>query len=117
MSEIVPKCIEDLGFRMAITNKGHLVPCPQMATPHGYRDPIISELMKKTKLSDYDSIEKIISQPEWIQYFENLKKNIAPTACFYYCNKTNNYRGTHSRKIMFAIAPNSEVGKANNNGY
>ena len=102
MNKIKPNCVHSLNQSMEILNTGHLVPCTHMGTPHGYRDPIMVKLMEKTKLSDYNSIEDIISQPEWIQYFENLKKNIGPEACFYYCNATNNIRGEHSKIIEIA---------------
>lgn len=79
------------GLTMMVTNTGHLMPCAQLNVGDGIRDPEIQELMKYTKISDYDSLDDIISHPKWIEHFENLKKNIAPDRCFYCCKADNNF--------------------------
>lgn len=95
-----PDCLKDQGgLSMMVTNTGHLMPCGQLNVGQGIRDPKIQELMKYTKISDYDSLDDITSHPKWIEHFENLKNHIGPDRCFYCC-KADNHFNKHSMWII-----------------
>jgi hypothetical protein len=87
--ELDPDCLRNLDLSMMVTNTGHLLPCSQLNVGQSMRDPKLQELMKYTKLSDYNSIEDITSHPKWLAHFKNLKKNIAPDRCFFCCQAGN----------------------------
>jgi len=89
--QLDPDCLRNLDLTMMITNTGHLLPCGQLNVGQGVRDPKVQELMKYTKLSDYDSLNDLVSHPKWIEHFANLEKNIGPDRCFYCCRADNNF--------------------------
>ena len=89
--ELDPHCLKAPGLTMMISNTGHLFPCGQLNVGQGIRDPKVKELMKYTKVSNYKSLDEIISHPKWIEHFANLQKNIGPDRCFYCCQAGNNY--------------------------
>jgi hypothetical protein len=85
---LIPKCC--LGTQhLAITNRGHLIPCCYVDTPLGTGDPKIQELLKVSKISENNSIETILNTREWVE-FEKMLLNPEgpwPEVCVHYCQK------------------------------
>ncbi len=83
--ELKPKCFEDQ--QMAVTNRGHLIPCCYCDTQHTMNDLEFQKLLKVSKISDYNSIEEILNTNEWKEFYKNLQQNIGPRACQTVCAK------------------------------
>lgn len=88
MTKIIfkPKCCCS-GQQLAITNRGHLIPCCYIDNTIGMSDPIIQQLLTVSKISDYEKIEEIMKTQEWIQFEENLlsKNGAWPLVCVHHC--------------------------------
>jgi hypothetical protein len=67
---------------MAMTNRGHLIPCCYMDTIASMKTEHMQKLLKVSKVSEHNSIKDIVLSDEWLEFCENLKKDIAPTSMF-----------------------------------
>lgn len=79
-----PQCMKNK-MPYAITNRGELIPCCRCDDIPTIRDPKFSLLLLASKIEDYDTIDEILLQPEWIEFRNDLKNNIGPYACWYTC--------------------------------
>lgn len=79
-----PQCMkEEMSY--AVTNRGQLIPCCRCDDPPTVNDPKFSMLLLASRIEDYDTIEEILLQPEWIEFKNDLENNIGPYACWYTC--------------------------------
>lgn len=83
--ELDPKCFKKQ--QMAVTNRGHLIPCCYCDTKHTMDDPEFQKLLAVSKISDYNSISDILATEEWKEFEYNLRQNIGPRACQTICAK------------------------------
>ena len=84
--ELDPMCFK--GFPMAITNKEVLLPCCYLDSFYNMERPEMQKLIKVSNLNDHDSIEEILLQPEWQEFYHNLTNHKGPPACFHTCSKS-----------------------------
>lgn len=82
--ELDPMCFK--GFPMAITNEEVLLPCCYCDTVGNLKDPVMQKLVAVSNLNDYDRIEDILFQPEWREFYRNLKQHKGPPACLHTCS-------------------------------
>lgn len=97
-SELDPKCINGKQESFAITNRGELIPCCWLDTQVNRKDEDYMTLVLASNLNDYDSIEEILLQPEWINFRENLKNNKGFKVCHLVCKKRDNAQ--HKREVI-----------------
>ena len=62
-----PRCMPKHGakdFRMspAVTNRGELIPCCWCDPPRASKDPIMKQMLKVSKISDYNNIEDSVDE-------------------------------------------------------
>jgi len=79
-----PQCMKD-EMSYAVTNRGELVPCCRCDDWETVDEPDFKRLLAVSKIEDYDTIDEILLQPEWIEFQNNLKNNKGPYACWYTC--------------------------------
>lgn len=82
-----PKCMSNK-IQMAMTNRGHLIPCCWCDEEWSLKTPAFAKLLKVSKVSEVEDIEEIIMSKEWLEFEENLRleKNI-PKICIDHCMK------------------------------
>ena len=85
--EIDPKCLNGQQEAFAITNRGELIPCCWLDTGHQRKQEAYMKLVWASNIADYDSIEEILLQDEWIEFYENLKKGRGFSICHLVCKK------------------------------
>lgn len=73
-------------MQLAITNLAELIPCCQLDNMSTREDPHVAKLLKVSKMDDYDSIEEILLTDEWLEFYDNLSKGIAPQRCYKICD-------------------------------
>ena len=83
--ELDPKCFKDQ--QMAVTNRGHLIPCCYCDVKHTMDDTEFQKLLSVSKISDYDNIIDILATDEWKKFENNLRQNVGPRACETICQK------------------------------
>jgi hypothetical protein len=85
MSEIKldPACFKH--FPMAITNTGYLLPCCYCDDKYTLADPKFQKLMAVSKISDYETLDEIVSLKEWKDFEEDLRNHKGPDACMTVC--------------------------------
>jgi hypothetical protein len=85
-----PKCFKDQ--KLAITNRGELIPCCFLDSKAGLSDPEILKLLEVSKISDYEKIEDILNTPEWIEFERKLSSRDGPwpQSCFFHCRAKDN---------------------------
>lgn len=84
---IRPKCFTG-EQSVAYTNRGHLIPCCYCDSHRTMDDPRFQKLLEQSKVSEHETIEDIIMQPEWLKFEENLrlqKIDDLPWACINTC--------------------------------
>ena len=82
--KLKPLCFKR--FHMSVTNEGILMPCCFCDDPETRSDPEFKKMMKVSHLKDYDDIEEIFYNKEWIDFYRKLENNIAPVlACYQQC--------------------------------
>lgn len=83
---IEPKCLDDKYF-LGHSSEGFILPCCWIDSYDKYK--LIPELLqKKFNLLNVNSIEEILSSPEWKNFFSKIKENPLPI-CHLYCKKNN----------------------------
>ena len=102
-----PKCFKvDSYVGLAITNRGHLIPCCRCDEPETMNDSHFKKLLAVSKISENEKIEDIIKQKEWVQFFQNLKKGIGPHCCYDFCAKDKAQENIQSAKYIDASTNN-----------
>jgi len=86
MKKLDPKCLNNK-MQVALTNKGELIPCCYCDTKLTRQDPKFQQLLKVSKISNYDTIEEIYLTKEWIDFKKDLENDKGPFACFNTCPK------------------------------
>ncbi len=80
-----PKCLVD-EIQIALTNRGHLIPCCWCDEEWSLKTPEFQKLLKVSKISEVEDIKEILYSKEWTEFEEKLKteKNI-PKICTQHC--------------------------------
>ena len=80
-----PKCLVDK-IQIALTNRGHLIPCCWCDEEWSLKTPEFQKLLKVSKISEVEDIKEILYSKEWTEFEEKLKteKNI-PKICTQHC--------------------------------
>ena len=80
-----PKCLVD-EIQIALTNRGHLIPCCWCDEEWSLKTPEFQKLLKVSKISEVEDIKEILYSKEWTEFEEKLKKdkNI-PKICIQHC--------------------------------
>lgn len=107
MKKLDPRCISGIQ-QMAMTNRGHLIPCCYMDTIKSMKSEYMQKLLKVSKVSEHNSIKDIVLSDEWLEFCENLKKDIAPEQCFKTCG-TKEVRAEPLRVETVYTADDGEV--------
>ena len=75
-----PKCLpegKERSQQVALTNRGHLVPCCFIDQKEDLRHPTMFKMLKVSKVSDYDDVKDIFKTKEWQEFAKNLaEKNM-----------------------------------------
>lgn len=94
IKKLIPKCFGDTSLNVgdgsisaAITNRGYLLPCCYCDQPSVLASPEIKKIMKVSKIDDVNSIEKILSSDEWLEFTNKLENNKGPTVCWHLCGQ------------------------------
>lgn len=95
-----PACILN-NKAVALTNKGELIPCCHLDTPKARMDPGIKPLYKVNKIDDYDSIEEILCQQEWIDFYNNLINGTPCETCLKVCNISDGQKTNTRLEILY----------------
>jgi len=78
---------------VAVTNRGHLLPCCWLDNPNILDHPTMKKLLKVSKISEHNSIEDILKTNEWANFAKNLAENnmdkVLPS-CIHHCRKRDN---------------------------
>ena len=85
-NQLDPMCLKN-EVHVAITNQGELIPCCYIDTPDNNLNSEYKKLLKVSKISDYDNIEEIYLNKEWLEFAENLKNHKGFKACQNICPK------------------------------
>jgi len=107
-SELDPKCISGSQEAFAITNRGEVIPCCWLDTSIQRKDMDYGMLTLASNLDDYDSIDEILLQDEWVEFRNNLRKGKGFALCHHVCKK----RDTPQHKKMTILGTGE-----NNNGW
>lgn len=84
---IDPKCVTGNQEAFGFTNRGEMIPCCWCDTQRVRADPDYQKLLAVSNIKDYDSVEEIFLQDEWIEFIENLKNNKGFEVCYTICKK------------------------------
>lgn len=85
--ELDPKCINGDQEAFAITNRGELIPCCWLDTYVQKMEHNYGMLTLASNLNDYDSIEEILLQDEWVDFRTNLRNGKGFDMCHLMCKK------------------------------
>ena len=85
--ELDPKCINGDQEAFAITNRGEVIPCCWLDTYVQKMEHDYGMLTLASNLNDYDSIEEILLQDEWVDFRNNLKNGKGFDICHLICKK------------------------------
>ena len=101
-----PKCMAGT-IQMALTNRGHLIPCCWCDEEWNLKTPAFQKLLKVSKISEVEDVEEILLSKEWQEFEENLRleKNI-PKICIEHCMKKED---DDDRKIETIMNDEGEV--------
>ena len=89
MKKLIPKCFNGR-LPAAVTNRGYLLPCCYCDQPSVLASPEIKKIMKVSKIDDVNSIEKILSSDEWLEFANKLENNKGPEVCWQVCGNDKN---------------------------
>jgi hypothetical protein len=98
--ELDPMCLKN-EMQVAITNKGELIPCCYLDTPRNNLDLEYKKLLKVSKISDYNSIEEIYLNKEWIEFAENLRNHKGPFGCKLTCPKKRDEKNITRKENIY----------------
>lgn len=86
-NELDPKCLDKRQAAFGFTNRGEVIPCCWLDTSRNDPDPDYQRLLKVSRIEDYDSVEEIFLNPEWIEFVKNLKEGKGFRFCHTVCKK------------------------------
>lgn len=66
---------------------GHLLPCCRVDDLGNYKSEMYQDLIRVSKISDYEKIEDILNTPQWKKFVENLENNKGLPHCHNMCSK------------------------------
>jgi hypothetical protein len=98
MKKIDPKCLDKRQQMFGFTNQGQLIPCCWLDTKDTRKDPKYQKLLEVSKLDDYDSIEEILLNNEWIEFINDLKNDKGFPMCYEVCKKRETPQ--HMRRLF-----------------
>ena len=98
--ELDPYCFKEK-IAFAVTNRGELIPCCMCDDPITTEDPEFKKLTAVSKISEFESTQEILKQKEWKDFYNNLKNNKGPFACFLMCRKKRTEKDAQVTKIMY----------------
>jgi len=109
-----PMCFK--GFPMAITKDGYLIPCCYCDVPETMNDLEFKKLLSVSKIDDYNTIEEILENDEWLAFENNLKNNIGPHSCWNTCStgvdiRQNNAVDPETKEVKVVRTDNFYEGK------
>lgn len=84
--KLKPRCLEGK-IAFAVTNRGHLIPCCRCDDWVTMNDPEFQKLLDVSRIEDHESIDQILSKPEWIEFAKNLQQHRGPDACITTCRE------------------------------
>jgi len=105
--EIEPKCFNNQQNAFAVTNLGELIPCCWCDNQHTRKEPRYKDLLAVSKIDDYESLDEIILQDEWVKFFEDLKEGKGFGICHHICKK----RETDSHKKQIVLSADGKPEK------
>jgi len=85
--ELDPKCLNGGQEAFAITNRGEVIPCCWLDTSVQKKEVDYGMLALASNLDDYDSIEEILLQDEWVEFRNNLRQGKGFGICHLVCKK------------------------------
>lgn len=96
-SELDPKCFDNRQEAFALTNRMEVIPCCWLDTQANRKNPEYQKLLLASRLQDYDSVEEIFMQEEWIEFRNNLIQGKGFPICHLVCKKRNTAQ--HKKEI------------------
>ena len=91
-AEIDPKCINGAQEAFAITNRGEVIPCCWLDTYVQRMEEDYAMLALASNLNDFDSIEEIFLQDEWVEFRKNLREGKGFGICHLVCKKRDSFQ-------------------------
>jgi len=98
MSKLDPKCLNEGQPAFGFTNRGEVIPCCWLDTDRNRDNQEYQKLIKVSNIEDYDSVEEIFLNDEWIEFFKNLAKGKGFPQCHSICKKRETPQ--HKREIF-----------------
>lgn len=92
------KCMDDRQQAFAITNLGQLIPCCWLDNQDNRKDLEYQQLLMVSHVSDYDTIEEILTTDEWIKFYNNLKSGKGFPTCHNVCKARSSAQ--HKREVF-----------------
>lgn len=90
LPEVDPKCMNKRQGNYGFTNRGELIPCCWLDTQDNRKDEKYKKLLAVSNISDHDSVEDIVMQKEWIDFYNELKQGRGFPQCHHVCQKREN---------------------------
>ena len=98
-TKIEPMCIKG-NMNLAITNRGEVIPCCRCDTNENMSDPEFRKMIDRSRIADHGSIDDIIESDVWKQFYDQLKENRGPKACWDTCR--TNKPESDKQEMVFA---------------
>ena len=86
-STLDAKCMDKRQGNFGFTNRGELIPCCWLDTQGNRKEEAYKKLLSVSSIKDHDSVEDIIMQKEWIDFFKGLKEGRGFPQCHHVCKK------------------------------
>ena len=96
--EIDAKCMDHRQPAFGITNLNQLIPCCWCDNNDNRKDINYQKLLMASNISDYDSIEEILTTDEWMDFYAGLKENRGFAVCYHVCRKRS--APQHKREVF-----------------
>ena len=88
---------------MAITNDGIVLPCCECDTRQSWKNqstPAFIQLVEKSNINNFNTINDIINQPIWKRFQNELLDDIGPDWCYEVCAVNKDDR-RESKKVVY----------------
>lgn len=86
-TELNPKCLTEKQDSFGLTNRGELIPCCWTDTQINNNYEPFWQLTQVSKIEDFNSIEEILDQDEWKNFYKDLMNNKGYPMCHWVCRK------------------------------
>ena len=86
-TELNPKCLTEKQDAFGLTNRGELIPCCWADTQSNDEYEPFWQLTQVSKIEDFNSIEEILEQDEWKNFYKDLMNNKGLPICHWVCRK------------------------------